>query len=232
MQSFRGLQMIVEIKNLNMTYRNSRELKVLDIPYWSMQQGEQLAILGSSGSGKTTLLNVIAGLLPPTSGVVSVCGHEITSLGEAQRDRFRAVHIGYIFQIFNLLQGYSALENVLLGLVFSHKKSNTAKAKALLDEMGLADRMHHYPRELSIGESQRIAVARALLKEPQLILADEPTASLDPANTADVVRLLKDACARHGSALILVSHEEVVTRSFEKRINFMELNRVHAGGAS
>lgn len=221
--------MIVEIKNLNLTYRSGlREFTVLDIPYWGMEPGEQIAILGSSGCGKTTLLNVVAGLLPPTSGLVSVCDHELTSLGEAQRDRFRARHIGYIFQIFNLLQGYSALENVLLGSVFCHKKPDVVKAKALLDEMGLGNRMHHYPSQLSIGESQRVAVARALLKEPQLILADEPTASLDPANTVEVVRLLKDACTRHGSALMLVSHEESVTREFQKKINFLELNKACA----
>ncbi|MCP3887100.1 MAG: ABC transporter ATP-binding protein, partial [Propionibacteriaceae bacterium] len=159
-----------------MTYGSGGEaLTVLDIPSWSVRKGTQVAISGPSGSGKSTLINVIAGLLVPTSGSVTVAGATLTGLGEVERDRFRARSVGYIFQSLNLLQGYTALENVMLGMTFSPCRHDTDAAREVLETVGMSHRAHHYPRQLSIGEQQRVAIARALVKRPELILADEPT---------------------------------------------------------
>jgi putative ABC transport system ATP-binding protein len=166
--------------------------------------------------------------LVPNHGNVSVCGRRLTEMGEAERDRFRARHVGYIFQSFNLLQGYTALENVLMGMAFSPEKPDRHLAKALLEEVGLAHRMKHYPAQMSIGEQQRVAIARALAKKPELILADEPTGSLDPTRSADIVASLLAACRKHGCSLLLVSHEKDVIEAFEKRVSFMDLNRAFA----
>ncbi|MHC4778122.1 MAG: ABC transporter ATP-binding protein [Planctomycetota bacterium] len=228
--------MLITIKDLTLEYRSGAEsLKVLDIPEWSVDKGEQVAISGPSGSGKSTLINVISGLLSPTAGSVQVAGTELTALGEAERDRFRARTIGYIFQNFNLLQGYTALENVLLGLTFSSRKVDRGAARELLAAVGLSQRMTHYPSELSIGEQQRVAIARALAKKPELLLADEPTGSLDPLHTADVVAKLREISRDFGCTLIVVSHEEEVVSSFDKKVSFLELNRafapVQGGGA-
>jgi putative ABC transport system ATP-binding protein len=220
---------MVELENLKVDYgANGQVLRVLDIPAWQMAANEQVAISGPSGSGKSTLLHVIAGLLSPSAGRVAVCGQELIRLGEAERDRFRARHIGYIFQNFNLLQGYTALENVLMGMVFSSRKPRREAAAGLLAEMGLTQRMKHYPSEMSIGEQQRVAIARALAKKPDLILADEPTGSLDPKHTQAVVEKLREACREHGCSLLVVSHEQQVIASFEKRVAFLELNRAFA----
>jgi len=221
--------MVVSIENLLVEYRAGAEPFVaLDIPKWEVDDGEQVAISGPSGSGKSTLLNVIAGLLVPTSGSVAVCGRQLTGLGEAERDHFRAAHIAYIFQTFNLLQGYTALENVLIGATFSPEKPDHAVAKHLLEEVGLTHREHHYPAELSIGEQQRVAIARALVKKPKLILADEPTGSLDPRHAGEVVKLLRKECEKHESALVLVSHEASVASAFDRQVDFIQLNRALA----
>ncbi len=225
----REVCVIVELNNLQVDYgANGQVLRILDIPAWQMSANEQVAISGPSGSGKSTLLHVITGLLTPSAGEVTVCGQNLTRLGEAERDRFRARHIGYIFQNFNLLQGYTALENVLMGMVFSSHKPSREEAAGLLAEMGLSQRLKHYPAEMSIGEQQRVAIARALAKKPDLILADEPTGSLDPKHTQAVVDKLRDACRDHGCSLLVVSHEQQVIASFEKRVAFMEMNRAFA----
>ena len=162
-----------------------------------------------------------------------VCGQELSALGEAARDRFRAAHIAYIFQTFNLLQGYTALENVLLGATFSARPAGRAAARALLGKVGLGTRLGHTPAEMSIGEQQRVAIARALLKEPRLILADEPTGSLDPRHAGEVVGLLREACREHGCGLIMVTHEAGIAAAFEQRLDFCQMNRALAspGGA-
>jgi putative ABC transport system ATP-binding protein len=220
---------IIEVCNLVMSYPlDGRALTILDIPAWSVDEGEQVALFGPSGCGKSTLLHVIAGLQAPTAGTVRVCGQELTTLGEAARDRFRGHRIGYVFQNFNLLQGYTALENVLVGMTFSHQKADRGAAEALLAEVGLAHRMRHYPAQMSIGEQQRVAIARALVKKPALILADEPTGSLDPRRSGDIVTSLQAACQKHGCSLLLVSHEPVVIAAFKRQVAFMDLNRAMA----
>jgi putative ABC transport system ATP-binding protein len=217
---------IIELNALKVWYALEGEpLTVLDIPAWRVDGGEQVALFGPSGCGKSTLLHVIAGLLAPNAGTVRVCGRELTAMGEAARDRFRARHVGYIFQNFNLLQGYTALENVLMGMTFSPEKPDRGLAQALLAEVGLARRLKHYPSQMSIGEQQRVAIARALAKKPELILADEPTGSLDPTRSSGVVTSLRAACATHGCSLLVVSHEKDVISAFDRRVSFLELNR-------
>ncbi|MFH1709268.1 MAG: ABC transporter ATP-binding protein [Planctomycetota bacterium] len=223
--------MIVSIRDLQVTYQVGPEpVTALAIPAWDLDEGEQVVIRGPSGSGKSTLLNVIAGLLMPARGSVTVCGHAITTMGEAARDRFRAESIAYIFQTFNLFQGYSALENVLLAGAFGRRRVDRAAATRALEAVGLGSRLDHQPAALSIGEQQRVAIARALVKEPRLILADEPTGSLDPRHSGEVVGLLREACTAYGCALIVVSHEVAVAAAFTRQIDFMQLNAALAEG--
>jgi ABC-type lipoprotein export system ATPase subunit len=224
---------IVAVQDLIVEYDigNSR-FTAVDIPLWSLDQGAQVAIFGPSGCGKSTLLHVLAGLLAPKSGQVNVCGQDLSQLSESDLDHFRARHIGYIFQDFNLLQGYTALENVLLGMAFSRQKPDRGHARELLERVGLSHRVKHRPAELSIGERQRVAIARALARKPELILADEPTGSLDPVHAREVVKLLGEACREHGCSLLVVSHDPGVVDSFDAAVPFMELNRAFAAHAA
>jgi putative ABC transport system ATP-binding protein len=216
----------IEVESLELVFASGKSrLKVLDIPHWQVEKGEQLALFGPSGSGKTTLLNLLAGLLTPHSGRLNVYGNSLEDMPEGKRDRFRAQYIGYIYQNFNLLQGFKAVENVLLGMTFAPQKGKPDQAESLLSEVGLAHRLNFYPSQLSLGEQQRVAVARALANRPQLILADEPTGSLDPKSRDGVLKLLRNVCQKHGCTLVLVSHERDVIACFEKAIPFLELNR-------
>ena len=187
----------------------------LQVPHLTLQAGEQVGLRGASGSGKTTLLHMIAGLLTPDSGRIVVAGTEMTALREAQRDRLRAGQIGYVFQTFNLLPAFSAWENVRLALAFAGSQED-AWARELLVRMGLADRLHHRPSQLSVGQQQRVAVARALACRPALVLADEPTGNLDSANAATALGLIRELCAEAGSALLLASHDPTVLATFDR----------------
>ena len=218
--------MIIELSAFKVIFNMDKEaLKVLDIPQWCVQEGERVAIWGPSGSGKSTLLNVLAGLLPATNGSIKVCGRALEDMTEAQRDAFRAQNIGIVFQNFNLLHGFTALENVLVGMTFSPRKPDVAEAEHLLSEVGLSHRLNYLPSQLSLGEQQRVAVARALANRPKLLLADEPTSSLHPVNKEDVVRLLWDMCDHYGCTLVLVTHEREVISHFDTTVPFLELNR-------
>ena len=199
--------------------------EVLRIPSFELQAGQQAAIRGESGLGKTTLMHIIAGILEPDSGHVAVGGAELTGLSESSRDRFRADRLGYVFQTFNLLQGLSALENVMLGLAFG-RGADPKAAMAALDRVGLASRAQYLPRQLSTGQQQRVAVARALANRPCLILADEPTGNLDAVRGRKIIQLLRDSAAALGSALLVASHDPEVLGSFERVIDLAELNRV------
>lgn len=197
---------------------------VVDIPSFAMNPGEQFALQGSSGCGKTTFLNLIAGILRPDSGVIAIEGKNVRALSEAGRDRLRAESLGYVFQTFNLLQGYSALENVLLGMMFGAGR-DTDYARALLERVGLADRMHYRPRQLSVGQQQRVAVARALANKPQLVLADEPTGNLDHHHAREALALIREICEENGAALLLVSHDRDIIGQFDHVREFADLNR-------
>jgi putative ABC transport system ATP-binding protein len=198
---------------------------VVDIPNFHMADGEQTALIGSSGSGKTTLLHLIAGILAPDSGNIAFDQVDITTLGEAQRDVFRGTYIGYIFQTHHLLPGFTALENVLLGMSFTGRPHDPAWAKRLLTEVGLSERLHYKPAKLSVGQQQRVAVARALANRPRVVLADEPTGALDPANAQQVLDLIRSLCREVSASLILVSHDMDIARQLPRQVSLSELNR-------
>jgi ABC-type lipoprotein export system ATPase subunit len=197
---------------------------VVDIAEFALPDKAQVALAGESGSGKTTFLNLIAGILKPDTGTIRLAGEEMSAMSEAQRDRLRARRIGYIFQTFNLLQGHTVLENVLLGMAFGAGEDR-ARAEALLKRVGLEQRLHHKPRQLSVGQQQRVAVARALANRPQLVLADEPTGNLDSVNARAALALIREACAENGAALLLVSHDREVLGQFESVQDLAKLNR-------
>ncbi|MBT3637821.1 MAG: ABC transporter ATP-binding protein [Opitutae bacterium] len=198
---------------------------VVDVDKFSLQFGTQSGMKGESGSGKTTFLHLVAGILKPDQGEILLDGREVSKLSESARDRLRAESIGYVFQSFNLLQGFTCLENVLLASSFAGQVKKPW-AKELLDRVGLSQRMHYYPRQLSIGQQQRVAVARALANRPKLVLADEPTGNLDPKNGQKALSLLKELCRENGSALLLVSHEVKVIDAFEHQLRWEDVNQV------
>ncbi len=198
--------------------------RVVDVPAYALDAGEQVALRGESGSGKTTFLHLIAGLLSPDAGELLLDGRDLAKLGEAQRDRLRADTIGYIFQTFNLLQGHTVLENVVMGMAFG-RGADHLRAVALLQRVGLADKLRHRPRQLSTGQQQRVAVARALANRPKLVLADEPTGNLDTRHARESLALIREVCRENGAALLLVSHDEQVLAQFENRRDFSDLNR-------
>jgi putative ABC transport system ATP-binding protein len=224
------------LKNLRKTYAADRSLYlVVNVPELFLPDGEQVALSGTSGVGKTTLLHLIAGILSPSSGQV-IFGYDpanpnstdgvvdIVALTEAQRDAFRGRYIGYIFQTHHLLPGFTALENVLLGMSFTGRSPDRAWAQQLLAEVGLSDRLHYRPAKLSVGQQQRVAVARALANRPRLVLADEPTGSLDAANAQQVLDLIRKLCSEVGSSLLLVSHDMDIARQLPRVMTFAEIN--------
>lgn len=200
-------------------------LPILDIAHFEVPAGEQMVLVGRSGCGKTTLLHVIAGISRPDQGKVEVNGCDLASLPEAGRDRFRADNIGYVFQTFNLLAGFSALENVLLGMTFSRGRADSARAVALLTRVGLSHRLSHRPAMLSVGEQQRVAIARALANRPKLLLADEPTANVDTRNQEHLIELIRETCAEENVALILVTHTPEVAGKFQRVERLEEFNQ-------
>ena len=201
--------------------------RIVDVPEFALDANDHLGLAGESGSGKTTFLNLIAGILRADAGAIELNGAAVSSFSESERDRFRATTIGYIFQTFNLLQGYTCLENVLLGMSFG-AGADRAFAEALLKRVGLGNRLKHYPRQLSTGQQQRVAVARALANKPKLVLADEPTGNLDHKNARESLKLIREACRENSAALLLVSHDREVLAQFDKVGDFHKLNRAFA----
>jgi len=217
----------LEIENLKKGYKSpvGDFQTVVDVPRFVLETGEQVALMGESGSGKTTFLNLIAGILPADSGTIKIGGVEMTALSEPGRDALRAKNLGYVFQTFNLLQGYTALENVLLGMMFG-AGANRTRALRLLEQVGLNDRADYLPRQLSVGQQQRVAVARALANKPQLVLADEPTGNLDKRRAGEALNLIREICRESGAGLLLVSHDVGVLNEFERVEKLSEVNRI------
>jgi len=215
----------LDISKLTKAYRapDGGIVPVVDVAAYALASGEQAALIGGSGSGKTTFLNLIAGIVRADGGRIAVAGHEVTAMQQAARDRLRASTIGYVFQTFNLLQGYTALENVLLGMSFG-PGPDRARAAHLLERMGLSDRLHYRPRQLSVGQQQRVAVARALANRPALVLADEPTGNLDARSAGDALGLLREVCTENDAALLVVSHDAALLGTFDRVDDFLELN--------
>ena len=200
-------------------------LTVLDIDSFQIDAGEQVAMIGQSGGGKTTLLHLIAGLLTPDSGSIRVAGIELTKLSEQGRDRCRAASTGYVFQTFNLLPAFSALENVQLGMAFGNRPVDTERALDLLGKVGLSDRARYKPKQLSVGQQQRVAIARALAGRPKLLLADEPTANVDPVSAESVLNLIINSCHDENIALLMVTHAMDVADRFDRVEKLDEINR-------
>ena len=206
---------------------NGRALEALNIGEWALPAGGCTVMTGPSGSGKTTLLNLIAGVSVPTAGTIFVHDTDLFALPEPRRDRFRAQHVGYVFQTFNLLSAFSALENVMLAMMFADaipRPQQRQRAGEILSRLGLGARLSHKPQHLSRGEQQRVAIARALANKPPLILADEPCASLDAATATEVLEEFLTVCREDGKTLFIVSHDEVVLGAGDQVVDITEIN--------
>jgi putative ABC transport system ATP-binding protein len=221
----------IHIENLVKRYvgPDGSVVPVIDIRHFEIADGEQVAMIGTSGSGKTTLLHMIAGILAPDEGkIVFTDAHgdatDLALLGEAQRDVFRGRNIGYIFQTHHLLPGFTAIENVLLGMSFTGRAADPSWARHLLKEVGLSERLDYKPAKLSVGQQQRVAVARALANRPQLVLADEPTGALDVNNSQQVLDLIRKLCGEINASLLLVSHDLNIARQLPRVVSLAELN--------
>jgi putative ABC transport system ATP-binding protein len=219
--------MSLEISQLKKSYHEpgGSRLPILNIDRFEIGSAEQVVLVGSSGGGKTTLLNVIAGITTPDSGQVTIDGTDVTRLSEPGRDLFRAHRIGFVFQTFNLLPAFTALENVLLGMSFSQGRQDRSQALELLKRVGLSHRLHHHPNKMSVGEQQRVSVARALANKPSLLLADEPTANVDTANQENILQLIREACRENEVSLLLVTHSTEVADQFDRVERLSDFNR-------
>ena len=193
-------------------------LQILQDIAFTVRAGEALAIVGASGSGKSTLLGLLAGLDLPSSGSVRIDGQDIFALDEDQRAQLRGGKVGFVFQSFQLLPALTALENVMLPLELAGADRAQERARSLLERVGLASRMTHYPHQLSGGEQQRVALARAFAPEPMLLLADEPTGNLDAATGLSVIDLMFEMNAERGTTLVLVTHDEALASRCARRI--------------
>src|SRR5438105_8510755 len=206
-------------------------LEVLDVEHLALPAGSCTVLRGRSGSGKTTLLNLVAGITAPTAGTVHVADTDVFALSEARRDRFRAENIGYVFQTFNLLSALSALENVMLAMMFADavpQHLQRRRSTDLLARLGLAERLTHKPAQLSRGEQQRVAIARALANSPPLVLADEPCASLDARTASEVLAIFLAVCREDEKTLLLVSHDEAALGGADRVVDMSQLNRTEA----
>ncbi|HWP81838.1 MAG TPA: ABC transporter ATP-binding protein [Bacteroidota bacterium] len=201
---------IIEIQNVFKSYRrDSLEIPVLRDISLTVPEGEFLALMGPSGSGKTTLLNLIAGIDKPNKGKIFVDGTDVTSLGESALAKWRARHVGFIFQFYNLIPVLTAYENVELPLTLTSlsKKERREHVEAVLKLVGLGDRMHHYPKQLSGGQEQRVAIARALVTDPTILVADEPTGDLDKYSAEEVLTLLARLNQEYRKTIVMVTHD-------------------------
>lgn len=223
---------LLQIENLRKSFTgpDGERVAIIDVPQFALEARAQVGLQGGSGSGKTTFLHLIAGILLPDDGRITLLGRNLAGLSESMRDRLRARHVGYVFQTFNLLQGFTALENVLLAMNFG-RGADRRLAEGLLKRVGLADRLHYYPRQLSVGQQQRVAVARAVANGPELVLADEPTGSLDQHHARASLDLLREVCAESDAALLLVSHDPDVLARFERVEQMVAINRAFARSA-
>jgi len=214
---------MIRVRGLSMRLASGgRSVDVLTDVSLDVPAGQFLAIAGPSGSGKSTLLGLIAGLDQPTSGRIEVAGVDITALDEDALARFRRDRIGYVFQSFHLLSTLTAQENVAVPLELAGEADAAARAAALLAEVGLAERAHHYPAQLSGGEQQRVAVARAVARRPALLLADEPTGNLDSATGKQIIELLVGINRRLGSTLVLVTHDAALAAHADRIVTLRD----------
>ena len=199
---------LLRLSNIHLQYQNGTLLtEVIKGIDFTIHQNEKLAIVGKSGSGKTSLLMLMAGLEKPTSGNITYQDQDITTYSEDQLTEYRKKNIGIVFQSFYLIPNYTALENVALSLEINFQKDALSQAKEILVDLGLEDRLNHFPSQLSGGEQQRVAIARAMIKKPELILADEPTGNLDDENTEVITELIFNIATKYQKSLCLVTHD-------------------------
>lgn len=195
----------IETRNLKFRYRDGDELSFPDL---CMDQGSHWLITGSSGSGKTTMLHLLAGLLKPNGGDVSIAGEQINRMSNASLDRFRGREIGIVFQTSHFVQSLTVSENLALARFLAKNKPDPERVKTLLSRLGLGEKENKKPHQLSVGEQQRAAIARAMANKPAVVLADEPTASLDDSNCKAMIDLLRSECEASGATLVIVTHDQ------------------------
>jgi len=210
---------MIELRGVSKTVKSGdHQLTILHPLDLVVPSGQRLAIVGPSGSGKSTLLGLIAGLDAPSTGAILIDDTDVTRLGEDQLARLRGEKIGFVFQAFHLIPSLTALENILVPMEIAGRRDAMARARQLLGEVGLADRGHHYPSQLSGGEQQRIAIARALANEPVIVLADEPTGNLDTKTGHDVIELLLAINQQRGATLVVVTHDPEIASLADARV--------------
>lgn len=226
--------MAIELTDIRFYYSDRPENIVLNIPSWSLITGEQAFVQGPSGGGKSTLLGLLSGMLVPSEGNVTVLGQRLDNMSSRQRDQFRAMHIGYVFQQFNLMPYLNAIDNVLLATQFSNQKNTSllkSEIKTLFNGLNIPEKEWNRPtRDLSIGQQQRVAIARALINKPQILIADEPTSSLDRENSEAFMRLLMPIVAENRMTLLFVSHDQSLATYFTKVESLNDFNRVEGLG--
>ncbi len=219
---------MIKLKDIEMTYNdNGTKINALKLKKLEVNDGERVAFIGSSGCGKTTLFNLISGMLTPTKGNVLVEDVDITTLNESERDLFRANHIGYIFQDFNLFQDFTVLQNVVLPMSFSKRYSQSEMEKEainMLKRVGLENKKDQKVKTLSGGERQRVAIARSMVNKPNVILADEPTGNLDYKNGAKIMDLIIQIAKEEKATLLVITHNNSQLDLFDRSINIEELN--------
>lgn len=213
----------IEIKQLRFAYGDQN---ILDIPELTVRRGEMAFLFGPSGSGKSTLLELLAGVLKSQAGEVSVSGERLDQMSDSALDRYRAEYVGYIFQSFNLVPYLSVLENIQLPFLFKKTNQTNEELLHLVQQLGLEPYLHKSVSELSVGQQQRVAVARALIKKPQIILADEPTSALDYDHREKFLKILFELCREHKITVLFVSHDRTIERLFDRSISLLEYNRV------
>jgi putative ABC transport system ATP-binding protein len=223
---------LVTVRGLDKKYkRGSEEIHVLQGLNLDVDPGDFVAFMGPSGSGKTTLLNLLGGLDVPSAGSISVAGDEITNMSSGKLTQWRARHVGFIFQMYNLIPVLTAFQNVELPLLLTKlsKAERRKHVEAALSVVGLSDRMNHYPRQLSGGQEQRVTIARAIVSDPTFLLCDEPTGDLDRRSADDIMALILQLVKEHGKTVLMVTHDPVVARKADITLHLEKGALVEAG---
>jgi ABC-type lipoprotein export system ATPase subunit len=217
---------MIHLRDVQKSYsRGEQSVLACAVDRLEIAPGEQVALVGRSGTGKTTLLHILAGILRADRGEVEIVGERLDRLGEAARDRHRGRHIGMVYQTFNLLQPFSALENVLMGALFGRGAGGDARlrAEALLEQVGLGERLHHRPSELSVGQVQRVAICRALINDPELVLMDEPLGNQDKATGGQVLDLMLQIATDAGKTVVMVTHDPESAERMQRTVDLATL---------
>ena len=213
---------LIKVRGLNKTYRRGGEqIQVLQGLNLDVDKGDFVAFMGPSGSGKTTLLNLLGGLDVPSAGSITVDGDEITHMSSGKLTHWRARHVGFIFQMYNLIPVLTAFQNVELPLILTKlsKAERRKHIETVLNVVGLADRMHHYPRQLSGGQEQRVAIARAIVSDPTFLLCDEPTGDLDRKSADEIMELIRRLVKEYGKTVLMVTHDPVVAKQADTTLH-------------